>query len=158
MSLTWGSLIGLYILEDEPGWNGALLLGFAMAAGALLRGVNFEAAPGKVWSTLVFCLCVSLVGGAYSGQKVRRARVTLFPLSILYLLGWIVFSIFPLPEIGMMMWAVLGLLLFLLVGVSIFSRGKLEGGEGYPIPLASDLFVVGFNLFWLAAVFWADLL
>lgn len=157
MGVTWGLLIGLYILEEEPGWNVALLLGFALAAGALLEGVNVEVVHGKVWRTLVFCLGLSFVGGAFSGPIARRAGIYLFPLAILYLLGWVLLTIFPLPGPWMSWWALLGLLLFLLIGVSTISGGKIAGGEGSPISPASDLFVVGFNLFWLAAVFWGTL-
>lgn len=154
MSVTWGLLIGLYLLEEEPGWNVALLLGFALAAGALFKGMNFEIVQGEVWRTLVSCLGLSFVGGALSGPMVRRAGIYLFPIAILYLLGWVLLTIFPLPGPGMSLWALVGLLLFLLIGVSVISRGKIAGGEGNPISPASDLFVVGFNLFWLAAVFW----
>lgn len=154
MSVTWGLLIGLYIMEEEPGWNVVLLLGFALAAGTLFEEVDFEAFRGKVWSTLVFCLCLSFIGGTLSRHRIRRVGVYLFPLAILYLLGWMFLKFFPVPSAWMSLWACLGLLLFLLIGVSVFNRGKGEGGDGSPVPLASDLFVVTLNLFWLSAVFW----
>ncbi len=154
MSITWGLLIGLYILEEEPGWNVALLLGFALAAGALFEEIDLGAFRGKVWSTLASCLCLSFVGGSLSGRRLRGVGVYLFPLAILYLLGWVFLKFFPVPGAWVSLWACLGLLLFLLIGVSVFSRGKVEGGQGSPVPLASDLFVVTLNLFWLAAMFW----
>lgn len=157
LGATWGFLVGMYILEQEPVWNTLLFLGFAMSSGALLRGIDYEGVLSRVWLTLIGGISASFVWGVFSGPMPTRAAGYLFPLTILYLLGWILLSILPLPSGWLVFWAGLGLMLFLLIAVSIFNKGKMKGGEGSPVPLASDLFVVGFNFFWLAAVFWGAL-
>ncbi|MBS3751084.1 MAG: hypothetical protein KGY39_06215, partial [Anaerolineales bacterium] len=157
LGATWGFFVGMYILEQEPVWNTLLFLGFAMSSGALLRGIDYEGVLSRVWLTLIGGISASFVWGLFSGPMPTRAAGYLFPLTILYLLGWILLSILSLPSGWLVFWAGLGLMLFLLIAVSIFNKGKMKGGEGSPVPLASDLFVVGFNFFWLAAVFWGAL-
>lgn len=131
-----------------------MFCGFALSAGVLLHWVDFSSILGKVWVTLSMAWVVLVVWGTLSGEKAVQGPGYLFPVMILYLLGWILFSLVSLPDVVAAIWAGLGWVLFTLIGVSVILRSKGESGQGFVTRMAVDLFVVSFNIFWLAAMFW----
>jgi len=155
MILAWGLLLGMFILDEEPRWNFALLIAFAFTGGILLSMMAVTSQRAKVWSTLSVGLVLALVWGVLAGAKIRKAGAYLFPATILYLLGWVLFAMYNLPAGITAAWAGMGLILFVFIGTSVISRAKIEEGTSH-VSLASDLFVVLFNLYWLAEVFWWD--
>lgn len=152
--ICWGLLLGTYILREEPVWNLLLLLGFALSGGILLRQLDVTPIREEVWGTIILGLVIALIWGLLSGNRITRAASFLFPATLIYLLGWLLFSIYSLQIWMIRFWAGLGLILFLFIGVSLMGRGKYLGEKVHTVEFANDLFVVLFNLFWLAVVFW----
>ncbi len=149
-----GLLLGMIILSTEPGWNVTLYLGFALAGGVLLFWSGALVNQLKTWVLFSVLFLISLAGGAFSRGITGRAAALLFPITIFYLLGWVFFLFFPLPGILMMIWTILGLVLFTLITIAVFSRGKNLRQEESAVPLTIELFVVLFNLCWLSGLIW----
>ena len=149
-----GLLLGMIILGTEPGWNVTLYLGFALAGGVLLFWSAALVNQLKTWILFSVLFLISLAGGAFSSRSTGRAVAVLFPITIFYLIGWVFFLYFPLPGLFRMIWIILGLVLFTLITIAEFSRGKnLSQGES-AVPLTIELFVVLFNLYWLSGLIW----
>ncbi len=152
--IAWSLLIGMFILDKDPTWNFFLLVGFSLLGGMLLQGLAIGVNQGKVWGSLAVGFMIALLWGSWSGSQLSQAGMYLFPITVLYLMGWIGVSFFTFPTQIVALWAGLGWLLFTLIGTSVFSRGA-SGVEKLELTaLASDLFVVFFNLFWLGIIFW----
>jgi len=149
-----GLLSGMIILGTEPGWNVMLYLGFALAGGALLFWSGALVGQLKTWILFSVLILISLAGGAFSRGSKGRAAAVLFPITILYLIGWVLFLFFPLPELLRMIWMLLGLVLFTLITIAVFSQGKNLRQRESAVPLTIELFVVLFNLFWLSGLIW----
>ena len=149
-----GLFLGMIILGTEPGWNVTLYLGFALAGGVLLFWSGALVNQLKTWILFSVLFLISLAGGAFSSRSTGRAAAVLFPITILYLAGWIFFLFFPLPELLKMIWVVLGLGLFTLITIAVFRRGKALRQEESAVPLTVELFVVLFNLYWLSGLIW----
>jgi len=149
-----GLFLGMIILGTEPGWNVTLYLGFALAGGVLLFWSGALVNQLKTWILFSVLLLISLAGGAFSSRSTGRAAAVLFPITILYLAGWVFFLFFPLPGLFKMIWIILGLALFTLITKAVFRQGKtLSQGES-TVPLTIELFVVLFNLYWLSGLIW----
>lgn len=149
-----GLFLGMIILGSEPGWNVTLYLGFALAGGVLLFWSGALVNQLKTCILFSGLLLISLAGGTFSSRSSCRAAAVLFPITILYLAGWIFFLFFPLPELLKMIWVVLGLGLFTLITIAVFRRGKALHQEESAVPLTVELFVVLFNLYWLSGLIW----
>lgn len=152
--IAWCLLIGMYILDQEPTWNFFLLVGFSALGGVLLRGLGSGINQGRGWGSLAVGLMLALLWGSWAGSQLSGAGIYLFPLTILYLLGWIGLSFYSFPSQYIAIWAALGWVLFLLIATSVISRGAFRTESVEPVSLAGDLFVVLFNLFWLGIIFW----
>jgi len=150
----WCLLLGMYILDQEPTWNFFLLVGFSFVGGMLIQGVGLDANQGKVWGSLAVGVMMALLWGMWSGSQLSQAGMYLFPITILYLLGWVGCSFYSFPSWLLAIWAGLGWLLFMLIGTAVVSRGSSGIEEVEPISLCSDLYVIFFNLFWLGILFW----
>lgn len=149
-----GLLLGMIILDTEPGWNVTLYLGFALAGGMLLFWSGAFVSQLKTWILFSVLFLISLAGGAFSRGSTGRATAVMFPITFFYMIGWIFFLYFPLPGLYRMIWMILGLVLFTLITIAVFSRGKnLRQGES-AVPLTIELFVVLFNLCWLSGLIW----
>jgi len=149
-----GLLLGMIILGNEPGWNVILYLGFALAGGVLLFWSGALVNQLKTWILFSVLFLISLAGGTFSRGSTGRAAAVLFPITIFYLIGWVFFLYFPLPALFRMIWMILGLVLFTLITIAVFNRGKnLSQGES-AVPLTIELFVVLFNLCWLSGLIW----
>lgn len=154
MIIAWCLLIGMFILDQEPTWNFFLLMGFSVLGGVLLRGLGSGINQGTGWGSMAVSLMIALLWGSWAGGQLSRAGIYLFPMTILYLLGWIGLSFYNFPSQYIAIWAGLGWLLFTLIATSVISRGGSGGERTEPVSLAGDLFVVLFNLFWLGMIFW----
>ncbi len=153
LMILMGLLLGMIILDTEPGWNVMLYLGFALAGGMLLFWSGAMVSQLRTWILFSVLFLISLAGGAFSSRSTGRAMVVMFPITIFYMIGWVFFLYFPLP-IFRMIWMILGLVLFTLITIAVFSRGKnLRQGES-AVPLTIELFVVLFNLCWLSGLIW----
>jgi hypothetical protein len=149
-----GLLLGMIILGTEPGWNVTLYLGFALAGGVLLFWSGALVAQLKTWILFSVLFLISLAGGAFSSRSTGRAVAVLFPITIFYLIGWVFFLYFPLPGLFRMIWIILGLVLFTLITIAVFSLGKNLSQRESAVPLTIELFVVLFNLCWLSGLIW----
>ncbi|MCK4490278.1 MAG: hypothetical protein KAU23_08470 [Anaerolineales bacterium] len=149
-----GLLLGMIILGTEPGWNVTLYLGFALAAGVLLFWSGALVNQLKTWILFSVLFLISLAGGAFSSRITGRAAALLFPITIFYLMGWILFLFFPLPGLYKTIWIIFGLVLFTLITIAVFNRGKILRQEESAVPLNIELFVVLFNLYWLSGLIW----
>ncbi len=149
-----GLLLGMIILGTEPGWNVTLYLGFALAGGVLLFWSGALVTQLKTWILFSVLFLISLAGGAFSRGSTGRATAVMFPITFFYMIGWIFFLYFPLPGLFRMIWIILGLVLFTLITIAVFNRGKnLRQGES-AVPLTIELFVVLFNLCLLSGLIW----
>jgi hypothetical protein len=146
-------LVGMTILDAEPGWNLVLFLGFSLVGGTVLYWSPLTVIQNKTWVLFLVLILVSLLGGAFTSSKIAAASIYLMPGTILYFLGWILFLFFDLPELLIMIWTGLGLALFTLIAIAILSRGKTQDKQEDIVPLVIQIFVVVFNLFWLSTVF-----
>jgi hypothetical protein len=145
-------LLSLVILDTEPGWNLILFLSFAGAAGALLFWSGAAFTRWNTWVLFLSLIVISILGGTFLGARFGRAGRFLFPITILYLIGWTLFLFYQLPAALKMIWIISGLILFTLINISLLIRGKTQNQEGSPVPLAIGLFVVLFNLCWLSGL------
>ncbi len=154
LGIILGLLLGMIILGTEPGWNVALYLGFALAGGVLLFWSGALVNQLKTWILFSVLFLISLAGGAFSRGITGRAVAVLFPITIFYLIGWVFFLFFPLPELLLMIWIIFGLALFTLITIAVFNRGKTLRQRESAVPLTIELFVVLFNLCWLSGLIW----
>jgi hypothetical protein len=147
-----GFFLGMIILDQEPGWNIALLAGFALTAGLLL---NWSGSNPSQWLTWVLFLGlggVSLTGAAVMGERFQTWMRVLLALTVIYLLGWLALITLDLAPGYRGFWILTGLLLFTLITMGILQRGVKSDQDSSPVPLAIELFVVLFNLFWLSGL------
>ncbi|MCJ7717024.1 MAG: hypothetical protein MUO54_10975 [Anaerolineales bacterium] len=146
-------LVSMMILDKEPGWNVVLFLGFALAAGVILLWSSAEITQPKTWILFSILVLVSLAGGLFLSKRIGLAATVLYPTTILYMIGWVLFLFFELPGLFKMIWIVLGLVLFTLIIIAILSRGENQSQEdNAAVPLAIELYVLLFNLFWLSSM------
>jgi len=150
----FGLLLSMIILDTEPGWNLVIFLGFALVAGMLLYRSEVLVPQFKSWMIFSILCLISIAGAAYSRSRIRRAAGILYPVAVLYLLGWGCFLIFQIRPIYEMGWIVFGLILFTLITMVILNQGKTKSQDASPVPLVFELFVVLYNLFWLSSLLW----
>jgi len=84
------------------------------------------------------------------GQEAKLLVIS----TVLYMLGWIILAVVSLPALISMIWTILGLALFTVISMAVISHGKTLARDESAIPLAVQIFVVQFNLFWLSALIW----
>jgi len=144
----------MVILDTEPGWNVVLFLGFAVVAGMLLNWSGAEYSRWNSWTLFSILILISLVGGSLLNGRFGRSAKVLFPITILYLVGWIFFFFFPIPAPFKIIWIISGLILFTLIFIAVLVRGKIKSQEDNPVPIVIELFVVLFNLCWLSGLVW----
>ena len=144
-------LVILQIFKMAHRWNLILLLGFAMTAGMLLQviGIKKHWFP---WVVLFFATVVSLFWAFRLGIRLGWIGTALFPVSVAYLLGWAAFYFFSPPAILDVIWAGVGLIVFLGLAVHAITEGRYAEQAGSLVPLASDLFLIFLNLFWLGVI------
>jgi len=147
-----GLLFGMIILDTEPGWNVVLFLGFALAAGVVINWSGAEITQIKTWILFSVLVIVSLVGGWFLKGKFGRAARVLFPLTIIYMIGWLLFLFYPVSPALERTWIIIGLILFTLIATAVMVRGKTMNKQDSIMPLANELFVVLFNLCWLSGL------
>ena len=145
-------LLSMIILDKEPGWNLALLLAFALTAGALLYWSGPVYSKTNTWILSLTLVLTSIIGGTFLGEGFGRLGRLLFPITIVYLIGWILFLFYQVPGDLKLIWIVTGLILFTLITLSLLIQGKTQDQEDSPLPRAIALFVVIFNLFWLSGL------
>ena len=149
-----GLLLSMVILDTEPGWNIVLFLGFAAVAGMYLYWSGAEYSRWKPWILFSSLVLISLVGGSVLNERFGRAAKVLFPITILYLGGWIFFLFYNIPTALKIIWIWSGLILFTLISIAVLVRGKIKSLEDNPVPIVIELFVVLFNLCWLSGLIW----
>jgi hypothetical protein len=147
-----GLIFSMIILDKEPGWNLVLLICFGATAGMMLFWSGGNLLQLKSWAVLSISLMISLAGGIFMKGSGKRVAGLLFFCTFLYMIGWILFAIFPLPDLSGIIWIVLGLALFSFILMVVISQGKTQNEEISAVPLSIQLFVVLFNLCWLASL------
>jgi hypothetical protein len=144
-------LIMLQIFKTVPRWNLVLLLGLALLAGALLNWLDIQGPYWLPWATLSLGMLLSLAWAYGLGVRLGWIGAAFSLVTIGYLLGWFLLYILPIPAVPSTVWAWLGLFIFWALGVHTVTEARFSQSSRQAIPLASDLFVVYFNLFWLGA-------
>jgi len=148
--ISWGLFIGLLILREERGWNLALLFGAAIMAGTLLSELNLEINSSAIWIFFGGLVIFSIGGGLISGYYKDRTINLLFPITLLYCIGGLLVGRQTQQYILQESWFILGLVLFSLAAILVIGRRKTLEEDINPLPLGCELFVIYFNLFWLA--------
>lgn len=147
-----GLFLSMIILDTEPVWNMVLFLGFALAAGTLLYWSEANINRSNTWILCIILLLISFIGGSLFKERFERVTRVFFPLTILYLTGWILFFIAQIPEVYKLIWIITGLVLFTLITIGVLVRGKTINRADSPIPLAIELFVIIYNICWLSSL------
>ncbi len=140
--------LGLLVLWEVAPWNLALLGAFALVAGAILG--RWTGPEGGLWARAAL---VALAGLTLSGAVGRRlaglaarAGPGLWPLTWLYLLGWVLWAFWqPLPWLPLL-WGGLGLALFLALSAAWFARLETRLQRHPPTTLACELYLYALNL------------
>ena len=143
-----GLFLSMTILNTEPGWNMVFFLGFALAAGTLLYWFGANIKQSYTWILLV----ISFIGGSLPKERFARATRVFFPITVLYLTGWILFFIVQISGVYKLIWIITGLVLFTLITIGVLVRGKTINRTDSPVPLAIELFVVIFNIYWMSSL------
>lgn len=141
---------GLMTFRRTRGWNLVLLLGLAVAAGALM-GPALDAAHVSWTSAIV--LMVALIGmAALIGKALRdrlhRAGFILWVLAWIYLAGWLIGGLLRPDELLRILWACAGLVVFGGLATVWFSRLGSEEipPRGLSVALGCDLYLLGLNI------------
>ncbi|MBC8330857.1 MAG: hypothetical protein H8E28_02640 [Anaerolineae bacterium] len=153
----WLFLIALRILKTDKPWNWIMLLGLSLTAGASLASIT-TALHWLSWSSLALSAFLAFLWAYGLGIRLRWLRVILYPAILLYLLGWIAFYFIPMPEQVDLLWIMVGVGLFLIAVVVSTIEARFASITDAPVPIASDLYILYFNLFWLGALLGEKLL
>ena len=144
--------LAMTILDREPGWNLVLLLGFSFTAGTLLNWSGADAARWGTWLLFLSLCAAALIWAAVLGLSLSKGLKFLFPLTVLYLLGWLGIIFWDLPGWIRGLWIYSGLTLFTAIAAGILQKGMTIHSEESPVPLGIELWVILFNLFWLSGL------
>jgi hypothetical protein len=144
--------LAMTILDQEPGWNLALLIGFSVTAGTLLNWSGADAARWETWLLFLGLLAAAMIGAMTLGTTLGKGIKFLFPLTILYMLGWLGIIFWDLPGWLRGFWMFSGLLLFTVIAAGALQRGFTMRVEDSPVPLSIELWVILINLFWLSGL------
>ena len=145
-------LISLQIFKLVPRLNAVLLLGLAFALGMLLNWFDIQAGHWFPWVILSLGMVLSLIWAYAVGIRLGRVGALFFPLTILYLIGWFVLYLFFDSKSADVVWAIIGIFLFVGVATYITTESRHAQTEELVVPVASDLLIVYFNLFWLSSI------
>lgn len=146
-------LISLQIFKTVPRWNLVLLMGLALMAGTLLNWLDLRSDRWVSWVILSLGIVVPLMWAYGLGLRVVYVGALLFSITMAYVLGWLVLYFLPENAMVSAVWVEIGVLVFLGLAVHIVTEARFSQSVETPVPLAGDLFVVLFNLFWLGAAF-----
>ena len=144
----------MIILDTEPGWNLVLYLAVAFCAGILLVWSGAKIGQITTWITFLGLLLLILVLGALTRREVTRAWILVYPITLVYIIGWIFFISAQTAAGFRKIWIVFGLILFSALAVVILVRGKSNDQNDKTVSLSSELFLVLFNLYWLSGLVW----
>ncbi|MBC8505615.1 MAG: hypothetical protein ISR58_15985 [Anaerolineales bacterium] len=142
----------LQIFKQVTPLNFVLLLMLALSAGALLNSFDLESGNWFPWVVLSMGLVIPLVWGYGLGIRLGWVGALFFPFTIVYLLGWVILYFIPELEAWTLAWALIGLFVFIGLVTHIVTEARYSNVEEKQVPLASDLFILHFNLFWIGAV------
>jgi hypothetical protein len=145
--------LAMTILDQEPGWNLALLMGFSFTAGLLLKWSDAAAGRWSTWLIFLGLLGAALIGAVVLGKKISKGLRFLIPLTALYMLGWVGVLIWDLPPWVQGVLILSGLILFTVIAAGALQRCITLEVQESPIPPVIELWVILFNLFWLAGLF-----
>jgi hypothetical protein len=145
-------LVLLQIFKQVARLNLLLMLGFSLSLGSLLPVFD-------LWVDLWFPILILLLGlglallWAYLvGLHMPWMGVLFFFLTLAYLLGWGILFFLTVPVNFELIWASIGILLFLGLGVYMLTQARYAPPQEQVVPIVSDLFVVYGNLFWVSAI------
>ena len=149
-------LLSLIILDREPGWNLALYLVVALCAGILLAWSGAALGQTRTWITFLVLIVLILTVGMLMRRGIPGAWILVYPVALAYIIGWVFFFSGGIPAGFRKGWIGFGLVLFSALAVMILVRGrsKDQGRDENTISLASELFLVLFNLCWLSGLVW----
>ncbi len=140
--------VALITFKRVSGWNVALLLGFAVMVGILLRGF----APSELtrsWGSIVLTIGI-LVSAAAVGRKLRgRTKwvgIGVGFASWAYLVGWGLIALLRLKSLPQTLWAGVGLMIFGGLSALWFSELGQHHDKDSSVALAIELYIFILNL------------
>ena len=142
----------MQIFKQVPRLNLILLLGFSLTLGGLLHTFDLGGGfwfPGLI---LLLGLVLALIWAYMVGIRLSWLGVLLYPLTLFYLLGWLVMYIVNVQATFELIWAGCGIFLFLGLGVFLMTQARYVSPQSQVVPIVSDLFVIYGNLFWASAM------
>ncbi|NIM93009.1 MAG: hypothetical protein GTO18_04770 [Anaerolineales bacterium] len=141
--------VAMITFRDASGWNLGLLLVFALIVGLLL-GNFFPSLTALHWIlALLIAAAIMLMAaglGTQLGGGVRLLGIALWIGSWIYILGWVVIALFHFPKPVVLLWGMVGLIVF--SGLSTVWFASIAGilNPFMGTSLAIDLFILGLNL------------
>lgn len=142
--------IGMVTFRGTGGWNIALLIGFAVIAGAFLGSIftsESELSWGMALLAALGIMFLSAGVGNWLGIRLRGLGVTLWIGSWGYLLGWILLAMLDSSTMLQTIWAFAGLIIFGGLAATWFANLMTSEEHQNNVSLAIDLFILGLNLF-----------
>ncbi len=140
--------VALITFKRVSGWNVALLLGFAVMVGILLRGF----APSELtrsWGSIVLTIGVLVLAAAVS--RVLRGRTKLVGIGVgfaswAYLVGWGLIAVLRLEYLPQTLWAGVGLIIFGGLSALWFSELGQHHDKDSSVALSIELYIFILNL------------
>jgi hypothetical protein len=142
---------GLLTFRKTRGWNLALLLGLAAAAGALIN-TGTEVRGGPSWTGAIILMIALMALAAFIGKalhgRLRRTGLVTWVLACVYVAGWLPGGLLNPADWLRIIWAIAGLVIFSGLATVWFSR--LESEEipprGLSFQQGCDLYLLGLNI------------
>ena len=147
--------VALITFKRVSGWNVALLLGFAVMVGILLRGLApFELT--RSWGSIV--LTIGLLVLAAAVGRVLRGRTKWVGIGVgfaswVYLAGWGLIAVLRLKSLPQTLWAGVGLIIFGGLSALWFAELSQHHDKDSSVALAIELYIFILNLTLTAQVF-----
>lgn len=140
--------LGLLVLWEVTPWNLALLGAFALVAGAVIG--RWTDSGGGLWARAALVALGALTLGGAAGRRLAgvAARVghRLWPLTWLYLVGWLLWAFWqPRPWLPAL-WGSLGLVLFVGLSAAWFATLETRLHSHPSTTLACELYLYALNL------------
>ena len=145
-----GLMFSMIILDKEPGWNLVLLICFGIGAGMTIAWSDSKLLRENSWIVIFILVAISFVGGALMKNAEKRRGVIFSVFILIYMMGWVLLSLFSLPDLVGTIWIFSGLALFTFILMAVISQGKTLKDQNRAIPISIQLFVALFNLCWLS--------
>jgi hypothetical protein len=124
----------------------------ALCAGILLTWSGAELDKIRTWIIFIGLLILILICGVLIKGDIKRAWILVYPITLIYIIGWVFFLSSQIPTAYQRIWIIFGMILFSVLAVLILVRGRAKEQDDKTVSLGSELFLVLFNLCWLSGL------